>query len=139
MVHEHCKESHHKTPTPKTHIKNMSLKMGEYNREPRGSVSTQKENLKNHKETVKQGKLQCNKCHKTFKTRHNLKVHEESVHEKLRKFSCEICPYKATQAGALKIHMSLRHSATWDFKHKCTLCNYESYSKQQLKKDPSQN
>ena len=53
----------------------------------------------------------CSQCKYACKSASNLKRHEDTVHAKLRRFSCAICPKTFQQKVHLKKHIMCRHSA----------------------------
>lgn len=50
--------------------------------------------------------LRCKYCRKGFGKRRNLVVHEESVHKKIKRFSCSHCSYAFYKQSHLKRHLN---------------------------------
>ena len=72
----------------------------------------------------------CNQCE--FKTLYTstLRIHTESVHEKL-KYSCMKCDYQTVYEPSLKHHIQSRHEG---IRYPCKQCQLVSSSKRSLKK-----
>lgn len=51
----------------------------------------------------------CPKCHKTFSKHSYLKIHDDTVHLRLRPFSCDPCGLTFTQSSVLYLHMRKKH------------------------------
>ena len=51
----------------------------------------------------------CEKCHKSFSTPRNLKVHVDTVHEGLKQHKCALCEKAYGQSGDLKRHIKRFH------------------------------
>ena len=51
----------------------------------------------------------CSKCDKAFRYQRNLKVHENSVHDKKEHFQCKLCDEKFSSKGHLKRHLEEQH------------------------------
>ena len=64
--------------------------------------SSLKGDLKNHTGVAK---VKCTKCDKTFRNKHVLKKHQESVHEGIRPLKCDVCGKRFTGSASLKIHI----------------------------------
>ena len=60
------------------------------------------------------------------------KGHVKLVHDKIRRFACEHCDYKAAQKGTLKSHVKFIHSKIRDFA--CEQCDYKATAKGTLKR-----
>nr|CAH7735829.1 unnamed protein product [Callosobruchus chinensis] len=60
-------------------------------------------------------RFQCKRCAKLYKNKISLTRHERYECQKLPKFSCEVCDYKAKHMFTLKDHMRKLHS---DFQSK---------------------
>jgi len=74
--------------------------------------------------------LACDRCTRTFKTRHNLKQHIKAVHEKVR-YDCDQCNHKASTKSNLRIHKESQHEG---IKYDCDECEYTTTIKSRLKK-----
>ena len=53
--------------------------------------------------------LKCNRCYSIFKTKHNLKIHIDSVHEGKKPFQCNICDASFTTKTNLNKHTASIH------------------------------
>ena len=79
-----------------------------------------KDSLQNH--TCDRDKIvSCQKCGKEFTNIHNLKRHEQTVHEGVKSHQCEYCEKSYGQRGNLKIHF-LEHHNDFLSDHKCNIC-----------------
>ena len=64
--------------------------------------------------------LKCKTCNSLFKTKYQLKIHTESVHEGKKPFKCKICDARFTENGSLKRHVASVHKGRKPFK--CNIC-----------------
>ena len=67
-------------------------------------------------------------CGSKFQTNGNLKIHIQSVHEKIQ-FECNECNYKASKS-ALKLHVQTVHDG---IKFDCDKCDHKYTPKVNLK------
>ena len=51
----------------------------------------------------------CPRCGKVLHSKLSLTAHIETVHEKLKKFSCEFCTKAYTRKSDLKVHVTRKH------------------------------
>ena len=89
-----------------------------------------------HKISVHSGeRFTCDKCPSTFSAVGSLWTHNKVKHEN-RRFSCFfLCPYHAITKIQLEGHMERKHPEKYRGQtYKCTICNYETNLKFQLKK-----
>ena len=56
-------------------------------------------------------KFSCQFCDESFKTKANLKDHQDNVHDG-KAMSCQKCDYKTTSKKVMKEHMSNVHNRT---------------------------
>ena len=76
-------------------------------------------NLKIHNLTHTQEKpVECNVCHKTFKSKIHLKSHQ-AVHSE-KAFQCDLCTFKSNFREGLKKHVKSVH--TGERSHTCNTC-----------------
>lgn len=71
-------------------------------------------------------KFECGTCHKVFTRATSLRVHRQTVHEKIRKYKCPKCPANTSaykQLGHLNEHLALKHSKNGKKHFKCNLCD----------------
>ena len=54
--------------------------------------------------------VQCPECGKEFSKRSNMKNHFNSIHENLRRFSCDFCNLRFTQKAHLQTHQKRIHN-----------------------------
>ena len=76
-------------------------------------------------------KYSCNQCDHQASTQGNLKIHIQSVHEKIW-YSCNQCDYQAAQNGDLKTHIQSVHEK---IKYSCNQCDHQATGKRNLKKN----
>lgn len=59
----------------------------------------------------------CSICHKISRNRTHLNDHINSVHKKIKRFSCDLCPVQFYSKNSLKNHLQ-RHFKNPNFQHK---------------------
>ena len=68
-------------------------------------------------------KLECETCHKVFTRATSLRVHQQTIHEKIRPYKCPKCPNVAfKQQGHLNDHIAFKHAKDRKKDYKCNLC-----------------
>lgn len=94
--------------------------------------------LRNHKIVHKMKPVelqhQCEVCQRMFSDRRQLRVHMNSVHQKIKPFSCNYCGYKAASNGALRLHVR-QHTGEKPFA--CDLCEYTTSDHNSLRRHKS--
>ena len=93
-----------------------------------------KRNLKDHTDAVhlKIKKYKCDECSRSFGQFNTLKSHIECVHKKLRKFKCIQCTKSFSQQSSLKSHVECTHENLKKFK--CDKCPKSYGHRKGLKK-----
>ena len=86
--------------------------------------------LKSHMIRHQDKKEKCNFCDKVFLIAHDLKVHVESVHLKLRNVLCSHCGKGFYSESNLKEHVESVHKKNKP--HACQECNKRFYSRNKL-------
>jgi len=82
------------------------------------SVQNMWKHLKMHR-GIKPDRLQCHICEKTLCTNNALKVHIETVHDGIRRYSCKFCNNSFIYASHLKTHILVVHQ---NFKNPKAIC-----------------
>lgn len=59
--------------------------------------------------SVGESPFPCSECHKSFKTKANLKRHISATHLGIKSFFCRFCEQKFSQNSHLKTHIKLIH------------------------------
>ena len=82
-------------------------------------ISNLEENAKDSNLKVNNSKCKfCEKCQKSFKSSHNLKIHVNDVHLQIRNYKCNECGRYFSQINSLKRHIELVHQKLKKFKCK---------------------
>ena len=78
------------------------------------SKKCQKDDLKNHIDTVHDGKIifQCSMCNAQLSSKRNLKNHIAGVHEGIKSFQCTFCDKQFAQNFNLKHHLKTVHEGS---------------------------
>ena len=63
----------------------------------------------------------CNQCGKSYRSPQDLQRHIDTVHLKIKKYSCHLCDGKFSDPTPLRLHI-MRHKADPNIKIKCTMC-----------------
>jgi len=71
----------------------------------------------------------CDKCERSFTTKHSLKTHDKIMHQKIT-YSCDQCSFIAKAKSQLRGHIKAIHEGE---KKKCTFCEYSTSYNQALK------
>ena len=79
----------------------------------------------------KQKKFQCQICDKRFGYLHHLSDHIQSIHQKLKPHQCSFCAKSFSQKGNLKRHKDMVHM--YLRQHVCQICNKRFSTNQTLK------
>ena len=77
-----------------------------------------------HLHTASKVQIMCTICLKTFTQKGHLEIHVQTIHEKIKKFSCLKCDRKFKRSHHLKSHMKF-HDGIKDYV--CNICN-EAFS-----------
>ena len=90
-------------------------------------------NLKIHLNTVHERihNYSCAKCDFKTSIKNNLKNHVRAVHDKICDFACEKCSYKTSLQAYLQKHVKAVHNNIRD--HPCSLCTYKTSGSSTLK------
>ena len=92
--------------------------------------------LKRHIKEVHTKELRvhdCEMCDRTFSRPNILIDHIKSVHEKIKKFPCDFCPYKSFQRNSLKKHVEIWHcDSPRERNYKCHTCDKRFYDSRHL-------
>ena len=76
----------------------------------------------------------CPKCPLMFVLQSSIPKHIKEVHEKIKDYVCEECPYKTTSKMRLEFHQADKHGIdTGRKKLKCSKCPHETFYKTDLK------
>ena len=65
------------------------------------------------------GKLECDRCHKTYSSRGALYAHKQSTHSGVL-FSCDQCDYEGTLKSSLTKHIQSKHESV---RYACDHCD----------------
>ena len=65
---------------------------------------------KSRRNSVKQERSICKLCAKSYKNEYILDMHVQTVHKRLKTFSCESCSKSFTQSSGLRYHIQNAHS-----------------------------
>lgn len=84
--------------------------------------SSLKSHLESHLPYEEREKFSCDLCDRMFTRPTSLRVHRETIHEKIRKYKCKLCSVAFKQLGHLNDHVALKHSKNRKSQFKCTLC-----------------
>ena len=57
------------------------------------------------------GQYSCASCDMVFRTTSGRKQHQETIHEGIRRFKCELCAYKTTTNFKLNLHKKSKHKS----------------------------
>ena len=101
----------------KTNVKNEEKSFLDFHESEVG------ENVENSNENSQRTKA-CHICEKTFKTRHTLEIHIQSIHLGV-KYTCDLCDAEFTQKKSLKKHIESVHEK---IKYACNLCDHQASS-----------
>ena len=82
------------------------------------TVRCYKEHLKSHDGVAKTH--ECQKCKKCFSNARNLKVHNETVHNSIRKWACDLCQKAYSSKAQLVVHIESVHEKK---RYECKICN----------------
>jgi len=82
------------------------------------SVQNMSKHLKMHR-GIKPERLQCHVCEKTLCSANALKVHIETIHEGIRRFTCKFCENTFIYASHLKRHILVVH---YNYKNPKAIC-----------------
>ena len=74
---------------------------------------------KSNKSVPKKVRYNCNKCHKSFSLKGNLKKHIQSAHEKVR-YNCDKCDKSFSWKNDLNAHIKGKHE---DVQYDCEKCD----------------
>lgn len=86
--------------------------------------SSLKSHLESHLPDFVRQKYECARCDKKFTRISSLRVHGETVHDKIRKFKCPKCPEVSfKQAGHLNDHIASKHGKNRKKSFRCNLCS----------------
>lgn len=86
--------------------------------------SSLKSHIESHLPYSDREKFECKKCHKMFTRATSLRVHYQTIHEKIRKYKCPKCPNVAfKQLGHLNDHLAFIHAKNRNKRFKCNLCD----------------
>ena len=77
--------------------------------DPCGAIFFVKTHLEKHNQKFHQTEFQCEICEKTLKTKHDLKRHKDSVHDKKKPFLCSLCFADFPRKSNCKSHLKLVH------------------------------
>lgn len=84
--------------------------------------SSLKSHLESHLPYEEREKFRCEICDRSFTRPTSLRVHRETIHEKIRKYKCKLCTAAFKQLGHLNDHVALKHTKNSKSQFKCTLC-----------------
>ena len=117
--------------TPKICIFNLPASLAAY---PHCSLLEQATYLNQHVRRVheKIKKFKCELCELTAVNGSNLTQHVRAVHAKEKNFNCELCEYTASQAPKLRRHILGVHGKVRNFK--CEQCEYSASQAHHLKR-----
>lgn len=83
-----------------------------------------KSHIESHLPYTDREKFTCEKCHKVFTRATSLRVHRQTIHEKIRRFKCPKCRNVAfKQLSHLNDHLAFKHSKNGKKHFKCKLCD----------------
>lgn len=83
-----------------------------------------KSHVKSHLPYDVREKFECDKCNKMFTRASSLRVHRQTIHEKIRRYKCSKCPLLSfKQQGHLSDHIALKHVKDGKKIFKCNLCD----------------
>ena len=91
-------------------------------------TASQKEHIDDHMKTTHK-EVQCEECLKIL-SKGGLLQHMKVVHQKIKKYACEKCPFKSATNNAIRTHVKSVHDLVRDFE--CSLCDYASSLKGDL-------
>jgi len=78
---------------------------------------------------LKNSEFACEKCHKDFESKYQLRDHVANVHV-TKAFACSECPKRFKQKGQLKTHIQTKHEKLQNYN--CYMCEFTSFSKGNL-------
>lgn len=74
---------------------------------------------------------ECDICHRYFSDKRMLRVHKDTVHNKLRPYLCNYCGYAASCRSTLKMHIR-QHTGEKPFA--CEMCDYRTADHNSLRR-----
>ena len=81
-----------------------------------------KERLRDHARDHREANVKCKQCEKVLSSVRALNSHTKAVHEKIKRFSCNLCEYKAFKKDKFEKHVQKVHSNVMET---CLFCKVE--------------
>ena len=94
---------------------------GQYTKDLKRHLKQNQCNVPEEERAVKE-KLPCPICQKLFNKKRHLKIHIESIHEKINFKQCDQCQYKTSKNYNLKLHIKRVHEGK-PLKEECPHCS----------------